>query len=151
MAVGACDRLSSQLNGDVPAQARYSYRHDDPEERGLARILLPYLEHMPTAPTENSIGLTHRRNVSSIAVGVFGRFLPIPFPFRATKVSGMSYRTTMVLMARSPMLPTFFTRRKVTAANLARSVKEKGPPESGPFLVHLPVVADWMGFGVVRS
>lgn len=106
---------------------------------------------MPTAPTENSIGLTHRRNVSSIAVGVFGRFLPIPFPFRATKVSCMSYRTTMVLMARSPMLPTFFTRRKVTAANLARSVKEKGPPESGPFLVHLPVVADWMGFGVVRS
>lgn len=100
---------------------------------------------MPTAPTENSIGLTHRRNVSSIAVGVFGRFLPIPFPFRATKVSGMSYRTTMVLMARSPI------RSKVTAANLARGVKEKGPPESGPFLVHLPVVDDWMGFGVVRS
>ena len=62
----------------------------------------------------------------------------------------MSYRTTMVLMARSPMLPTFFTRSKVTAANNA-GCKEKGPSESGPFLVHLPVVDDWMGFGVVRS
>lgn len=106
---------------------------------------------MPTAPAENSIGLTHRRKVSSIDFRVFGRLLPIPFPFRASRVSSMSYRTTMVLMARSPMLPTFFTRSKVTAANLTRGGKEKGPSESGPFLVHLPVVDDWMGFGVVRS
>jgi hypothetical protein len=53
-----------------------------------------------------------------------------------SKVSSMSYR---------------MTRSKVTAANLTRGVKEKGPSESGPFLVHLPVVDDWMGFGVVRS
>ncbi len=40
MAVGARYRLSLQLNGNFPAQARYSNRHGGPARRGRFRIVL---------------------------------------------------------------------------------------------------------------